>query len=182
MSYPPPSSSTSLPRGAPCWIEPAINARRPWAREREAPGFGFLPRHAGTRDWLGAANDEWQRKGATLSDKTAGQEFGLTQGEIYDAIDAGTLQYRQAYMHGNPWLRPLRREVEALARTRRGDPLRQRTAGQGGADARQPRDQAPADRAGRTPGAASQAQLRSRRVNGPASNCAASHASRSSRS
>ena len=24
-------------------------------------------------------NDEWQRKGATLSDKTARQEFGLTQ-------------------------------------------------------------------------------------------------------
>ena len=92
-----------------------------WAREREAPGSGFLPRHAGTRDWLGAANDEWQRKGATLSDKTAGQEFGLPQDEIYDAIDAGTLQYRQAYMHGNPWLRLLRSEVEALARTSHGD-------------------------------------------------------------
>jgi len=26
----------------------------------------------------------------------------LTQDEIYDAIDAGTLQYRQAYVHGNP--------------------------------------------------------------------------------
>ena len=36
-------------------------------------------------------NDEWQRTGATLSDKTARQEFGLTQDEIYDAIDAGTL-------------------------------------------------------------------------------------------
>ena len=45
----------------------------------------------------------------------------LTQDEIYDAIDAGTLQYRQAYMHGNPWLRLLRREVEALARARHGD-------------------------------------------------------------
>jgi len=66
-------------------------------------------------------NDERQRKGATLSDKTARQEFGLAQDEIYDAIDAGTMQYRQAYMHGNPWLRLLRREVEALARTKRGD-------------------------------------------------------------
>ena len=53
-----------------------------------------------------------------FSDKAARQEFGLT---IYDAIDAGTLQYRQAYMHGNPWLRLLRREVEALARARHGD-------------------------------------------------------------
>ena len=66
-------------------------------------------------------NDEWQRKGATLSDKTARQEFGLTQDEIYDAIDAGTLHYRQSAMHGNPWLRLLRREVEALARTSHGD-------------------------------------------------------------
>jgi chromosome segregation ATPase len=66
-------------------------------------------------------NAEWQRKGATLSDKTARREFGLTQDEIYDAIDAGTLQYRRAYMHGNPWLRLLRREIEALARTSHGD-------------------------------------------------------------
>jgi hypothetical protein len=43
---------------------------------------------------------EWQRKGATLSDKTARDEFGLTQDEIYDAIDAGTLHYRQAAIHG----------------------------------------------------------------------------------
>jgi hypothetical protein len=66
-------------------------------------------------------NEEWQYKGATLSDKTARQEFGLTQDEIHDAINAGTLQYRRAAMHGNPWLRLLRREVEALARTRHGD-------------------------------------------------------------
>jgi hypothetical protein len=66
-------------------------------------------------------NKEWQRKGATLSDKTARQEFGLTQDEIYDAIEAGTLQYRQAHIHGNPWLRLLRREVEALAKSRHGD-------------------------------------------------------------
>ena len=32
-------------------------------------------------------NDEWQRKGATLSDKTARQKFGLTQDEIYDTIE-----------------------------------------------------------------------------------------------
>jgi len=66
-------------------------------------------------------NKEWQRKGATLSDKTARREFGLTQDEIYDAIEAGKLQYRRAYMHGNPWLRLLRREVEAVARSRHGD-------------------------------------------------------------
>ena len=54
---------------------------------------------------------EWRRKGATLSDKNACREFGLTQDEIYDAIDTGALQYRQAAMHGNPWLRLLRQRT-----------------------------------------------------------------------
>src|SRR5258708_33690494 len=67
-------------------------------------------------------NKEWQRKGATLSDKTARQEFGLTQDEIYDAIEAGTLQYRRAHMHREPWLRVLRRAGEALAQSRDGGP------------------------------------------------------------
>ena len=58
--------------------------------------------------------DEWSRKGATLSDKTARKEFGLTQDEIEAAIDAGQLQYRVGVIHGNPWLRLLRREVEEL--------------------------------------------------------------------
>ena len=65
--------------------------------------------------------NEWGRKGATISDKTARLEYGLTQDEIYDAIDAGKLQYRPAAMHGNPWLRLLRCEVEDLARTLHGD-------------------------------------------------------------
>jgi len=60
-----------------------------------------------------------QRRDAERQDRSA--EFGLTQDEIYDAIDASTPQYRQAYMHGNPWLRLLRREVEALAGARHGD-------------------------------------------------------------
>jgi len=63
---------------------------------------------------------EWQRKGATLSDKTAREEFGLTQDEIIGAIRAGTLQYRGGSMHGNPWLRLLRREVEALVQKKHG--------------------------------------------------------------
>src|ERR1700731_127509 len=64
--------------------------------------------------------DEWGRKGATLSDKTARAEFGLTQDEIIAAIRAGTLQYRRAAMHGNPWLRLLPREVEDLVSARSG--------------------------------------------------------------
>jgi len=70
------------------------------------------------------ANDresEWQRKGATLSDKTARQEFGLTQGQIVQAIRAGKLQYRENSIYGNPFLRLFRREVEALVKKEHGD-------------------------------------------------------------
>ena len=65
--------------------------------------------------------NEWTRKGATLSDKTARAEFGLTQDEIIAAIRAGKLQYRRAEIEGNPWLRLLRREVEELVSTRHGE-------------------------------------------------------------
>jgi ABC-type phosphate transport system auxiliary subunit len=65
--------------------------------------------------------DEWSRKGATLSDKTVRKEFGLTQDEITAAIDAGQLQYRVSSIHGNPWLRLLRREVESLVNTTYND-------------------------------------------------------------
>jgi hypothetical protein len=64
---------------------------------------------------------EWGRKGATLSDKSACAEFGLTQDEIVEAIRAGKLQYRISSMHGNPWIRLLRREVEGLVSTLRGE-------------------------------------------------------------
>ena len=65
-------------------------------------------------------DSEWQRKGATLSDKTAREEFGLTQGEIIRAIRSRTLHYREGSMYGNPWLRLLRREVEALVKKKHG--------------------------------------------------------------
>jgi hypothetical protein len=64
---------------------------------------------------------DWGRKGGTLSDKTARKEFGLTQVEIVQAIRAGKLQYRHGSMHGNPFLRLLRREVEALVKKQHGD-------------------------------------------------------------
>jgi hypothetical protein len=66
-------------------------------------------------------DSEWQQKGATLSDKTAREEYGLTQDDIVQAIRAGRLQYREGSMHGNPWLRLLRREVEALVQQKHGD-------------------------------------------------------------
>ena len=61
-----------------------------------------------------AGDSIWSRKGATLSDKSARVEFGLTQQEIVAAIRAGKLQFREGNMHGNPWFRLLRHEVEAF--------------------------------------------------------------------
>ena len=63
---------------------------------------------------------EWQRAGGTLSDKTVRKGFGLTQAEIVHAIRAGKLQCRRTAIYGNPCVRLLRREVEALVRTERG--------------------------------------------------------------
>ena len=65
-------------------------------------------------------NSVWQRKGATLSDKTARREYGLTQDEIVEAIRTGQFQYRQNSIHGNPFLRLIRREVEALVKKKHG--------------------------------------------------------------
>lgn len=62
----------------------------------------------------------WADKGATLSDKSARQELGLTQEEILAAMRAGKLQFRECSMHGNPWYRLLRYEVESLVRDKGG--------------------------------------------------------------
>ena len=65
-------------------------------------------------------NAVWVKKGATLSDKTAQKEFGLTQEEIIEAIKAGKLQYRHNTLYGNPCLKLLRNEVEDLVNAKYG--------------------------------------------------------------
>jgi hypothetical protein len=67
-----------------------------------------------------ASESEWQRKGATLSDKTTRKQFGLTQDEIVQAIRVGKLHYRHNSVFGNPFLRLLRREVESLVKKKHG--------------------------------------------------------------
>lgn len=62
----------------------------------------------------------WTQKGATLSDKSARLEYGLTEREIFEAMRAGKLQFQQNSMHGNPWFRLLRHEVEALVAKKGG--------------------------------------------------------------
>jgi hypothetical protein len=58
---------------------------------------------------------QWKPHGATLSHKNACREFGFTEDEIFEAVRAGKLQCQQNYAHGNPYLKLLRSEVEALA-------------------------------------------------------------------
>jgi len=55
-----------------------------------------------------------------MSDKSARQEFGLTQEEIITAIRAGKLEFRESNMHGNPWYRLLRHQVESIVREKSG--------------------------------------------------------------
>jgi hypothetical protein len=62
------------------------------------------------------SDSNWTQKGATLSDKSARKEFGITQEMIIDAIKCGKLQYRQNHIHGNPYFRLLRTEVESLSK------------------------------------------------------------------
>ncbi len=62
----------------------------------------------------------WSKKGATLSDKSAQKEFGLTKEEIIEAINARKLQYRENSVYGSPFLRLIRSEVEALVAEKYG--------------------------------------------------------------
>ena len=55
---------------------------------------------------------EWNRKGATLSDKTANKEYGVNRDFIVKGIRAGKLEYREGAIWGNPYLRLLRSQLE----------------------------------------------------------------------
>jgi len=54
----------------------------------------------------------WTIKGATLSDKSVRDEYGLTQAEIVLAIKTGKLQYRINYIFENPYFKLIRTEIE----------------------------------------------------------------------
>lgn len=55
---------------------------------------------------------EWNRKGATLSDATAQNEFGVSRDFIVKGIRSGKLEYREGAIWGNPYLRLLRSQLE----------------------------------------------------------------------
>lgn len=55
---------------------------------------------------------EWNRKGATLSDKTAKKEYGVSRDFIVKGIRAGRLEYRNGSVWGNPYIKILRSQLE----------------------------------------------------------------------
>ena len=55
---------------------------------------------------------EWNRKGATLSDLTASKKYGVSREFIEKGIRARKLEYRFCSVHGNPYTRILRGQLE----------------------------------------------------------------------
>lgn len=63
----------------------------------------------------------WTIKGATLSDKSVREEYGLTQDEIILAINTGKLQYRINYIYENPYFKLIRKEIEQFITEKYGN-------------------------------------------------------------
>ncbi len=59
-----------------------------------------------------AEHGEWGLKGGTLSDVTAKKEYGVSRDFIVAGIRAGKLEYRNGAMHGSPYIRILRGQLE----------------------------------------------------------------------
>ena len=66
---------------------------------------------------------EWNLKGATLSDVTAKKVFGVTDDFITKGIRAGKLEYRYGSVWGNPFVKLLRRQLEAYIAEELGSQL-----------------------------------------------------------
>jgi hypothetical protein len=63
---------------------------------------------------------EWNRKGATLSNVTARKDYGVDWDFIAKGIRAGELEYREGSIWGNPYVKLLRRQLEAYIAKKRG--------------------------------------------------------------
>jgi len=77
-----------------------------------------------------AQHGEWVRKGATLSEVTAGKEYGVDQDFVIGGINAGKLEYREGSMHGSPYIRVLRRQLEDYIAEELGSDYLRRWQGQ----------------------------------------------------
>ena len=63
----------------------------------------------------------WTRKGETLSNKNAEKEYGITHAEIVEGIRTGKLRYQSHSVHGNPYWKLVRTEIEALLKAKYGE-------------------------------------------------------------
>src|ERR1700694_3494586 len=64
---------------------------------------------------------EWTRKGATLSEATARKECGVDPDFVVKSINAAKLEYREGAIHGNPYIRVLRSQLETYVVEELGD-------------------------------------------------------------
>jgi hypothetical protein len=55
---------------------------------------------------------EWNQKGGSLSQVTAKKEYGVEWDFILKGIQSGKLEYKENSMHGNPYVRILRSQLE----------------------------------------------------------------------
>jgi len=55
---------------------------------------------------------EWNQKGGSLSHVTAKKEYGVEWDFIVKGIQAGKFEYKENSMHGNPYVRILRSQLE----------------------------------------------------------------------
>ncbi|MCP3679710.1 MAG: hypothetical protein GY782_05370 [Gammaproteobacteria bacterium] len=58
------------------------------------------------------SSSDWRTPGASLSDKNARLEYKITQEEIIAQMRSGRFKYQQNVMHGNPYYKLLRHEIE----------------------------------------------------------------------
>lgn len=87
-----------------------------WATVMMAPPLTRFLHHECSMAQYG----EWTQKGATLSDVTAQDEYGINRDFIVAGIKAGRLEYREGAVWGNPYLRLLRSQLEAHIATELG--------------------------------------------------------------
>ena len=83
---------------------------------------------------------EWNRKGATLSDKTARKEYKVDQEFIIKGIEAGKLECRYACVWGSPFIKVLRRQLEDYIKAELGGRVPGESQGQNRASKDQERD------------------------------------------
>jgi len=67
-----------------------------------------------------AEHGEWTLKGASLSDVTAQEEYGVTRDFLIQGIRDGKLEYREGSIWGNPYLKILRSQLEQYISTELG--------------------------------------------------------------